>query len=178
MNEFEKRIAETPPRRVPAAWRDDILAAARREQAPRVARPSLPDRPWWLEWLWPNPVAWGTLAAAWVVIFALHAATPASSGSQTASASNNTLNLIVKRQQELSSLLATVNEPAPPKAVGPRSELQRDHLAGRGDTLVAPIVAQPSWLRTVIVTASWKLAPPAATGMSPLPAMAAVNIIS
>jgi hypothetical protein len=161
MNEFEKRITETPPRRVPAAWRDDILAAARGEQAPRDVRPTLPDHPWWLEWLWPNPVAWGTLAAAWAVIFALHAATPASSTSQTASSSNNTLNLIVKRQQELSSLLATVNEPAQPKATGPRSELQRDYLAGRGDIPVAQVAINNS-----------------VTGMSPLPATTAVNIIS
>lgn len=129
MNEFEKRIAETPPRRVPDAWRDDILAAARAERAPGIIRPAAIGRPWWLEWLWPNPVAWGTLAAAWVVIFALHAATPAPSGSQTASASNNTLNLIVKRQQELSSLLATTSEPAPPKAIGPRSERRREIVA-------------------------------------------------
>jgi hypothetical protein len=161
MNEFEKRIAETPPRRVPAAWRDDILAAARAGLAPEIIRLTPAARLWWLEWLWPNPVAWGTLAAAWVVIFALHAATPAPSGSQTASASNNTLNLIVKRQQELSSLLATVAEPAPPKATGPRSELQRYHLAGRGDIPVAQLIINNP-----------------ATGMSPLPATTAVNIIS
>ena len=129
MNEFEKRIAETPPRRVPASWRENILAAARSEQASRVIRPALLDRPWWLEWLWPSPVAWGTLAAAWVVIFALHAATPASSTSQTASSSNNAFNLIVKRQQELSSLLTTVSEPVQPKVLGPRSECRRDTIA-------------------------------------------------
>jgi len=124
MNEFEKRIAETPPRRVPAAWRQDILAAARSELATESA--PRPARPGWLEWLWPRPVAWGALAAAWVVIFALHAATPSPSGSQTASAPGNTLSLIVKRQQELTSLLATANETTPPKAVSPRSERRRD----------------------------------------------------
>ena len=129
MNEFKKRITETPPRRVPAAWRNDILNAARAELAPHTVRLTATARPWWLEWLWPNPVAWGTLAAAWVVIFALHVATPAPSGLQTASASNNTLNLIVKRQQELTSLLATVNEPAQPKATGPHSERRRDIIA-------------------------------------------------
>jgi len=129
MNEFEKRIAETPPRRLPAAWRDDILAAARAERAPETIPPAATVRPWWLEWLWPNPVAWGMLAAAWVVIFALHAATPAPSGAQSAPASNNTLNLIVKRERELSSLLATAAEPAPPKATGPRSERRGDIIA-------------------------------------------------
>ena len=120
MNEFEKRIADTPTRRLPAAWRDDILAAARAELAPQPAPRTA--RPWWLGWLWPHPVAWGTLAAAWVVIFALHAATPAPSSSQTASASSDALNLIVKRQQEMAALLATANETTPPKAAGPRSE--------------------------------------------------------
>ena len=129
MNEFEKRIAETPPRRLPAAWRSDILAAAHAERAPETIRPTATARPWWLEWLWPNPIAWGTLAAAWVVIFALQATTPAPSGSQTASASSNTLNLIVKRQQELVSLLVTSSEPAPPRAVGPRSERRREIVA-------------------------------------------------
>jgi hypothetical protein len=129
MNEFEKRIAETPKRRVPAAWRDDILAAARAELATETIRPVTPARLWWLEWLWPNPVAWGTLAAAWLVIFSLHSATPVPPTSQATSVSNNALNLIVKRQQELSSLLATVNEPALPKVLGPRSERRRDIIA-------------------------------------------------
>ncbi|MCX7824152.1 MAG: hypothetical protein N2689_01160 [Verrucomicrobiae bacterium] len=124
MNEFEKRIADTPPRRIPAAWRDDILAAARCELAPEHIGLIAAARPWWLEWLWPRPVAWGALAAAWVVIFVLHAATPGPSISQMASAPGNTLNLIIKRQQELTSLLAS--ETAPPKTFGPRSERRSD----------------------------------------------------
>jgi hypothetical protein len=63
------------------------------------------------------------------VIFALHAATPVPSVSQAAPASANAVNLIVRRQQELASLLATASEPAPPRTTGPRSERRREVIA-------------------------------------------------
>jgi hypothetical protein len=33
-------------------------------------------RPCWLDWFWPRPVAWGAIAAAWIVVAAIHLATP------------------------------------------------------------------------------------------------------
>jgi hypothetical protein len=63
---------------LPAAWRDEILRAARAggPQASAAAlgaeRPGLGSR--WRDWLGPHPVAWGGLAAAWVLIVLLHQA--------------------------------------------------------------------------------------------------------
>ena len=66
----EQRLKQQPMREVPAAWREEILSAARTAQAPAPSRPSTLDpRPvWWRELFWPNPVAWGALAAIWLVI--------------------------------------------------------------------------------------------------------------
>lgn len=59
---FEEQLQRQPFRRVPAAWRREILNAA--------------PAPSWREWLWPSPVAWGAVAAAWVLIVALQLAMP------------------------------------------------------------------------------------------------------
>jgi hypothetical protein len=82
--EFESRLARLArlaPRRLPAAWKADILSAAnsRAPQAPpqtvspcrRRREESSLGRFGFECW------AWGAIAAAWLVIFALHATTPA-----------------------------------------------------------------------------------------------------
>jgi hypothetical protein len=48
-------------RQVPASWRREILNAAPAST--------------WREWLWPSPVAWGAVAAAWALIALLQLAT-------------------------------------------------------------------------------------------------------
>ena len=78
MNEFEKEMQRQPMRNIPAAWEREILAAAAEAQSrTRVeARPCMT----WSSALksqltalfWPNPKAWGGLAAAWGVVFALN----------------------------------------------------------------------------------------------------------
>jgi len=57
MNDFEKRLAEIPLNPAPAGWREAILAAAEKE-TPRARATIFPWR----------PVAWGALAACWVLI--------------------------------------------------------------------------------------------------------------
>ncbi len=90
---FEDRLAHVPQRPVPAAWREEILTAAR-AAAPRpvsaqtagargsVLSISRPQPPKYIRtdptrgrvliaMLWPHPRAWAGLAAAWVLILVL-----------------------------------------------------------------------------------------------------------
>lgn len=72
-DDFESELRRQPFRPVPAAWRNEILAAARQaSEGPAMPRFSLAAI--LRDWLWPHPVAWGGLAAAWVLIFALNLA--------------------------------------------------------------------------------------------------------
>ena len=80
---IEQQLLAQPLRPPPRAWRDEILATARRH--------SRSGHAWWVdgfcvqvrEWLWPSPLAWGGLAAGWVLIWALSlaSATPQANGS-------------------------------------------------------------------------------------------------
>jgi hypothetical protein len=62
MNDFERKLRETPFRAPPPAWRAEILAAQSASEAPRRG---------WREHLWPPLPAWGALAAVWLFILAL-----------------------------------------------------------------------------------------------------------
>jgi hypothetical protein len=66
---FEKHLRDQSFRPVPARWRAEILQAAREAG---VANASPSAGVWWWDsfraWLWPHPVAWASLAAAWLVI--------------------------------------------------------------------------------------------------------------
>jgi hypothetical protein len=74
---FEQRLRKQGIKRLPSAWRDEILSAA---QAAVPRRSTLNPRPSLLSTLnhqlstllWPHPKAWAGLAAAWVVIFVLN----------------------------------------------------------------------------------------------------------
>lgn len=86
--ELEKQLREQPIRPIPAHWREEILRAVQLQAgaeseagAGRVE--SLPGRmkapskgkespTWWRDLLWPHPVAWAGLAAAWVLIVGLN----------------------------------------------------------------------------------------------------------
>lgn len=72
-DDFESELRRQPLRPVPAAWRDEILAAAQRASEP-PRRAKAPLVAWLRDWLWPHPVAWGGLAAAWALIFVLNLA--------------------------------------------------------------------------------------------------------
>ena len=64
---FEEKLQRQQFRQVPASWRREILAAGTKPEH-GAAR--------WREWLWPSPVAWGAVAAAWLLIVALQLAMP------------------------------------------------------------------------------------------------------
>jgi hypothetical protein len=71
MDEFEQFLRDQPVRGVPAAWRREVLPAE--------------DSARWRGWLWPSPVAWAAVAAAWLVVAGLQfAARPGPNGHRPA----------------------------------------------------------------------------------------------
>jgi hypothetical protein len=78
MDDFEQHLANQSLKNPPNGWRDEILANARRVQVGVTASNDTgQERSTGLfqllaGWLWPHPGAWASLAAAWMVIFALH----------------------------------------------------------------------------------------------------------
>ena len=69
-HDFEQELKRQPIRSIPPEWRRQVL---------NTESVILPSRPSWSDWLWellrPSPVAWGTLAAAWIAIMGLRVAT-------------------------------------------------------------------------------------------------------
>ena len=57
MNDLENKLRQLPFLRPPETLRSELLA---------VMRPT--PRSGLRDWLWPSPVAWATLAAAWVIM--------------------------------------------------------------------------------------------------------------
>ena len=135
MEQFERRLKGQPLRPLPAEWRREILSAANEAQPARHAQSAanssflsrLHQR--LLSLLWPHPVAWGGLAAVWILIVAAHVSlrdpvpvmaekTPAPSPEAVAE--------LQQQQHLLAELLGTYDVPAAdrPKifAPKPRSE--------------------------------------------------------
>lgn len=101
---FEARLKRQPWRRVPAAWRNEILAAARPLQP---TRPSL-----FATLFWPHPKAWAALAAVWLLVLGLNFtnrdASAVVSAREVVKPSEQVRELL--RQQE--QMLAELNGPA------------------------------------------------------------------
>jgi hypothetical protein len=72
IDELERQLQRKVLRSVPAAWKEDILKAARAAAGPGPAVAVARGSGGWREWLWPCPPAWAALAAVWLVIVALH----------------------------------------------------------------------------------------------------------
>ncbi len=77
-DEIERLLRELPGPELPAAWRAEILGAARRElRAERRARREWPPVLLWLRGILArNPITSGALATLWLLIFLFHATTP------------------------------------------------------------------------------------------------------
>jgi hypothetical protein len=68
-DDFEENLRSTSLKPVPPEWRRQILHAAERERNRTMARNEQSVGIVWLvSWLWPSPVAWGGLAALWLII--------------------------------------------------------------------------------------------------------------
>ena len=129
-DDFEQRLHRQPLRQIPAAWREEILSAARATARPR---PSIPNsRPSWLSaLLWPKPRAWAGLAALWVLVFALHLAARDDSpaiAKQTAPLSPQVLMALREQEQLVAELIGRSGAPdadrPQPAAPRPRSHRQ------------------------------------------------------
>jgi hypothetical protein len=76
--QFERRLRRQPLKQIPAAWRAEILTAARATQPARHL--SSVTRHSWLSTInsqlstifWPHPKAWAGLAAVWIFIIAMN----------------------------------------------------------------------------------------------------------
>jgi hypothetical protein len=123
-DDFEKKLERQPMRAVPAEWRVQVLREAR-----LAASPEPPAwQAWWRELLWPRPVAWASLAVAWVVIAILHTTTPAAPllAVRQISSPRETMQRFAEQRRELAVLLdfsAETTAPQKSKSAGPRSEL-------------------------------------------------------
>lgn len=132
-DDFEKKLERQPMRPVPAEWRGQILREAvaavsdNRSSVQSKRRSETAATVWWHEWLWPRPMAWASLAAAWVIIAMLHAATPAAPlVAQQPPPSRETMQRVAEQRRELARLLDFPAETATPqrsKPSEPRSEL-------------------------------------------------------
>ena len=133
-DDFEKKLERQPMRAVPAAWRAQILREAvvavsdRRNLAQDNRRSEPAAAVWWRELLRPHPLAWASLAAAWVTIAILHTATPAAPMlvAQQTPSSREAMQRFTEQRRELAVLLDFSTETAAPqktKSSGPHSEL-------------------------------------------------------
>ena len=111
MNDLESVVARLPLRSAPAEWRGEILRAARIA----TAEPAPPSQ--WRLWLSPPRLA---LAAAWMVIIALHISTTAESS--TASPAD-IAQLQVRVSAQLTLLAELLDPPQPPPALIPRDAM-------------------------------------------------------
>ena len=121
MNEFEKQLASQPPKSVPPEWRAQILNEAKAQAAADIPA-SNPQPFWWLrELFWPNPQAWGALAAVWVVIAAFRFITPGTAP-MNGEMAKAPVTSVSEQQRELARLLDGVpGQPELPPANRPRS---------------------------------------------------------
>lgn len=121
--DFENQLRRQPMRQVPAPWRAQILAVT--QPAPAA----------WRRWFQPWPQAWATLGAAWLLIFALHLATPndAAPADNYPVMAESTI-LLQERTMIMAQLLnaAEADEPPPalPAEPKPRSEIARRERIG------------------------------------------------
>jgi hypothetical protein len=140
-DDFEQQLHRQPLRQVPAEWRNEILTAARTAQyqspAAAIGERSPSGGAWWpliRDWLssslWPSPVAWGGLAAIWLLLLAANHSpspkTPAVAGNQARPDTE-----VITTWQEQERLLSELVQPSeiverktsPPQ---PRSQRRED----------------------------------------------------
>ncbi len=138
-DDFEKRLQQTAPREIPAAWREEILNVARRAETSR--HPSPGSRPGLLATLIqqlaatfrPHRAAWTGLAAAWLVILAMNlTAQDSSTFTATSSSIPSAETMQALKQQRL--LFAELVEHSAPRLTptipvappGPRSQRREE----------------------------------------------------
>ena len=128
---FEQRLQRQPLRKVPPAWREEILDAA---NAASGSRPSTLDPrpgPWWRELFWPNPTAWAALAAVWFLIVGLNfvsrEASPQRLTRHVAPPSPQLRELLKQQERLFAELVGPLEKPQAdrPKPAGPQPRSSR-----------------------------------------------------
>ena len=129
-DDFEKQLQRQALQPPPAAWREQILQAAR--SSVPVASPSAAKcfslATWWRELILPARYAWGALVAVWIVIAAVSLATRENTPLVAKAApATHPVERALQAQQQLRAELIGQFEPSDvdrPKAIriSPRSE--------------------------------------------------------
>jgi hypothetical protein len=144
MDDFEQQLRSQPLREPPAAWRRDILGAAR-AKAGAATRPAADG--WLAGWraLWARlPVAWTAIAAVWLVILGVNCLLPGPGVMKAAAGPGEAQSPMAAwrlQRAEMSLLADTLKEtPAPrPRTVAPapRSDRRREEGFGEFERAVA-----------------------------------------
>lgn len=127
MNDLEQQLARQELKRVPAAWRDNILRAA--ASAQKRAHQDTSSVPWWRALLWPAPRAWAALAAGWVLAAVIQLTMPSVGSSTVAPAAVTSAGAVEgwrEQQRLLAELFPTKRRAEPPKALPPRRRSERE----------------------------------------------------
>ena len=144
-DDFEKKLQRQPLRRVPPAWRADILCAARNaaavqrgtrntEHATRSFLSTLNSQLSTL--LWPSPRAWAGLAALWLLMLAVNLLTshePATVANRIPPPSPQVLLAIQAQERLLYQSLGAreLPEAERPKPTSPRPRSDRGQRTNR-----------------------------------------------
>lgn len=128
IDDFEKQLQEQPMRQVPEHWRNEILRVAQNVERRGSRVESQTEKSWIYQLFWPNPQAWGALAAIWVVVFALNFADADPEAKVAASPAPSRETLVALKQQrqlraELLSAASEVPVAEPPKLSAPHSRI-------------------------------------------------------
>ena len=142
-DDFEKQLHRQPLAPPPATWRDEIIAAAS-ASIPRTHVVREPDLlTGWRAFLARIPLAWGALAALWLLIIGVNSLMSGPSGVPSAGAPRGRAMMTAWSAQRIqASLLASgsadLPEIAPPRETHvapppPRSDRRRDDGLGNFD---------------------------------------------
>ncbi len=144
--DFEKQISQQPVKPLPPSWKDGILRAAREaaESRPRPVQTTRGALRCWLrDLLWPSPVAWGGLAAVWVVMLGFGSVAQNDRAARpVASVSRQQLQMVREQQnwlrQELEFggfVVVPSDRLVPGTGYGPRSDTPANNTTQRGANL-------------------------------------------
>ena len=139
-SDLEQRLRRQAFRKPPAAWREEMLAAADAGRSVRLTRKSERVPAWrqrMRELFWPHPVAWAALAAIWLGIGAVHVtmreSAPRVVPMQVAGATNAPTLMEMQRE-----LIAAWNKSAPERKARPTTPLPpQSRIERRRETLDA-----------------------------------------
>lgn len=140
LDEFEQHLARQPLRPLPPEWRAEILGAATAAAAVSTEAEPRRSAPWWREWLWPTPVAWGALATCWAAILVLNRLALPSAAQVAETRANARLALAYQallRDYHTVEPATSVRSPAPTATPPPRRPQQGQAWPNASATLAS-----------------------------------------